>query len=107
MTESIQKNSSLGNLRRRTVISLLRTWREVKGSARHVIGREVRPSLPKEDIDHLREQMQLCLESRGGQITARSATAELGRTYLGLNDAGQLRFLKMLADDFDIDQGKR
>jgi malonyl-CoA decarboxylase len=100
------RKTGLSNLRRRTVISLLRTWREVKGSARQVIGGEVRPSLPKEDLELLHRQMQLCLESHGGEITARAHTAELGRTYLGLNEAGRTRFLKVLAGDFDVDHDK-
>ena len=98
-------SNSLSSLRRRTVVSLLRTWREVKGTARHARG-EVRPSLPKEDIEHLEKQMQLCLESPGGEISARVHTAELGRTYLGLNEAGRARFLRILAADFDVDHKK-
>lgn len=100
------KKAGLSNLRRRTVVSLLRTWREVKGSARHVIGGEVRPSLPKEDMELLQKQMQLCLENPGGELTARVHTAELGRTYLGLNEAGRARFLKILASDFDVDHDR-
>lgn len=109
--DKAEKNKSaqrlgLSHLRRRTVISLLRTWREVKGTARHAIGAEVRPSLPKEDIEHLQKQMQLCFDSPGGEITERAHTVELGRTYLGLNEAGRARFLKTLASEFDLDKSK-
>jgi len=93
-------------LRRKTVVGLLRTWRELSGSARHAITGEVRPSLPKEDMDHLRAQMRSCLDTKGGEITARAHTAELGRTYLGLTDAGKIKFLRLLAEDFDIDNTK-
>ncbi len=98
--------SALSHLRRRTVVSLLRTWNEVKGTARHAIWSEIRPNLPKEDMEYLRKQMKLCLESPGGEISARANTAELGRTYLSLNDEGRARFLKMLASDFDVDEKK-
>lgn len=98
-----QKKTSLTTLRRRTVVSLLRTWRDVKVSAHRVISSELDPSLPKADIDLLKKQMQLCFESPGGEVSARSHTAELGRTYLNLNEDGHLRFLKLLATDFDID----
>jgi len=101
-----QTKSGLASLRRRTVVGLLRTWREVKGTAMHAISGEVRPSLPKEDIEHLEKQMQLCFDSPGGEITARANTAELGRTYLGLNEAGRAKFLKILASDFDVDHTK-
>lgn len=94
---------NLGHLRRKTVVGLLRTWREVKGTARHAIGAEIGVDLPKEDIEHLEKQMRLCLESPGGEVNARAQTAELGRIYLGLNENGQVRFLKLLASKFDVD----
>jgi len=108
MSASTDRLPSIGltNLRRKTVVSLLRTWREVKGTARHAISGDVRPSLPKEDIEHLQAKMERCLNSPGGEISARANTAELGLTYLGLNDAGRARFLKTLATDFEVDHKK-
>lgn len=55
------------------------------------------------DVDHLREQMQSCLESRGGEVSARGRAANLGGTYLELDRKGRERFLKILAEDFDVD----
>lgn len=106
MPETAESRHSLGlaSLRRKTVVGVLRTWRELSGSARHAISGKVKPSLPKEDIPHLREQMQSCLNPKGGEITARAHTVELGRTYLGLNEAGKHRFLALLADEFDTDR---
>jgi malonyl-CoA decarboxylase len=99
-TAAARQSPSLSHLRRKTVASLLRTWREVSGGALHVIKGDIRPDVPKEDVELLRKQMTLCLDSPGGEITARAHTAELGRTYLGLNETGRLRFLKLLAGDF-------
>ncbi len=62
--------------------------------------------MPKEDAEHLHKQMQLCLDSPGGEVSARANTAELGRIYLGLNETGHTKFLKVLAGDFDVDQAK-
>ena len=104
--KSTPMKSGLTHLRRRTVIGLLRAWQEVKGTARYVIGAEVRPDLPKEDIEHLQKQMQLCFDSPGGEITERAHTVELGTTYLSLNEAGRIKFLKVLAEDFNLDQKK-
>src|SRR5579871_6680843 len=94
---SAKSSHPLIHLRRRAAISLLRTWREVKGTARQAIGRELRPDLPKEDLEPLKRQMQLCLDGPGGEITARAHTAQLGRTYLKLSNAGRVKFLKLLA----------
>jgi malonyl-CoA decarboxylase len=104
--EKTSQLPSLTTLRRLTVSSLLRTWNEIKGTARHVIWSELDPSLPKSDMEYLHKQMRLCLDTPGGEITARANTAELGRTYLGLNETGRARFLKMLASDFDVDERK-
>jgi len=104
--EPAHKKSSFSHLRRKTVLHLLRTWRDVKGTARHVVGAELRPDLPKEDMEQLKQQMHRCLDSHGGEISERCNTAELGRIYLGLNETGHERFLKMLAADFDIDHAR-
>src|SRR5262249_6395081 len=63
-------------------------------------------ALPKEDIEHLRKKMNSCLHSKGGEITARAQTVELGKTYLNLNETGRARFLDLLATDFDIDRSR-
>jgi malonyl-CoA decarboxylase len=96
-------NMGLSNLRRRTVVSVLRAWREVEEIARHAISHDIRPSVPKEDIELLRTHMKLCLDNRGGEVTARARTADLGRTYLKLNEAGRAKFLRLLAGDFAPD----
>jgi malonyl-CoA decarboxylase len=47
--------------------------------------------------------MLSCLDGRGGEVTARARAAELGRTYLALNQGGRERFLRLLASEFDTD----
>ena len=106
LTPESKAPSALTHLRRKTILSILRTWRELKGTARSAIGSEVRPALPKEDLSILRKQMQECLTSKGGEITARAQTVELGKTYLSLTDAGRAKFLRVLAEDFDVDHTK-
>ncbi len=110
MTQSSEKTAqgTISHIRRKTVVSLLRTWQEVRGTALHAIGMDspIRPSLPKPDIKPLKEQMQSCFESPGGEITARAHTAELGRIYLGLNEDGRGKFLRLLAEDFDVDHAQ-
>lgn len=93
MTEPARNLPTLSHLRRRTVLHLLRTWRDVKGTGRGARGEE-----------SLRRQMELCLDSPGGEISERAHTAQLGRNYLNLNEAGRLKFLKLLAADFDVDR---
>jgi malonyl-CoA decarboxylase len=61
------------------------------------------PSLPDKDVEPLKDQMRDCLEARGGEVSARSRAANLGRTYLSLNTQGRKRFLQILAHDFGVD----
>ncbi len=96
---------TLTTLQRRTVVNALRAWNEITGTARALTG-TINPELPKQDIERLLKQMQECLEPKGGEVTARRKTVELGYTYLELTDKGKVRFLKLLATAFDIDRAK-
>lgn len=85
-------------------VSNLRTlrarWRDMAGASRNHL-----PSILTDDaVEQLREQMQDCLETRGGEVSARARAAALGQTYLALSAAGRERFLRLLASDFDIDR---
>jgi malonyl-CoA decarboxylase len=99
-------HTGLTALRRRTVVSVLRAWREVEGLARQAVSSNIRPSVPKEDVELLRTRMKQCLDSAGGEMTARAHTADLGRVYLSLNDTGRTRFLRLLASEFALDDKK-
>src|SRR5712691_3599374 len=87
----------------RTMAHLRSAWREIAGSARGVLSGAPRPDLPEDDIARLHQQMLSCLDGRGGEVTARARSADLGRTYLSLDSAGRERFLRLLAGEFDVD----
>src|SRR5580692_4301463 len=97
-----ERNGGVGVLDR-TLGNLRRAWREIAGSARGVLSGLPRPDLPDDDAARLRQQMLSCLDGQASGVTARARAAELGRTYLNLNPAGRLRFLRLLADEFDTD----
>jgi malonyl-CoA decarboxylase len=91
---------TLGNLR-----SLRTAWRDIASSARGAwSGPMPRPDLSRDDIEQVREQMRACLETRGGAVSARARAADLGRTYLALDAGGRARFLRLLAEEFDVDR---
>ena len=92
--------------RRTSVVNLLRTWRSLKSKARHAIKGEVHPDLLKEDIEYLRRRMIECVEGRGGEVSARARSAELGSIYLQLNKTGKGRFLKMMGHEFRIENAQ-
>ncbi|HEX7970134.1 MAG TPA: malonyl-CoA decarboxylase, partial [Stellaceae bacterium] len=72
-------------------------------SARGVLSGAPRPDLSLDDAEHLRAQLRACLDGRGGAVSARARAADLGRTYLALNATGRERFLRLLAEEFDVD----
>ena len=64
---------------------------------------KVQPDLPESDVEKMRGQMRVCLDGKGGDVSARAHAAKLGEAYLGLSDIGRLRFLSILAEDFAVD----
>ncbi len=91
------------SLLNRTVQNFREAWRDMAGRT-GVFSSSPSPHLPDKDLELLRAQMRDCLEARGGEVSARGRAANLGRTYLSLDEEGRIRFLKVLAQDFDVDR---
>lgn len=65
-----------------------------------------RVALTVRGVEQLRSQLRDCAEGQGGEVSARARAARLAETYLGLNDAGRHRFLKLIALEFGPDPTK-
>jgi len=81
--------------------SLRHVWRDIAASLGAVP--KIAPELPEEDAELLRAQMRDCLQGRGGEVSARARAANLGRSYLGLNAEGRMKFLTIMAEEFGPD----
>jgi malonyl-CoA decarboxylase len=90
----------------RALSNLRNVWREIAGTKFTLLNGSPRPDLPEDDAVRLRQQMQSCLAGDGGEATARAHAAELGRTYLLLSPSGRERFLRLLAEEFDVDRAE-
>ncbi len=77
-------------------------WKGIASSEYNESSATLQPDLPDSDAGRLLEQMRACLETRGGEVSARARAAALGRAYLALNETGRIRFLKVLAENFDV-----
>lgn len=88
----------------RTLRNLRSAWTELSDSTRYYLSGTPRPDLPGDDLDKIRQQMLDCLEAKGGEVSARARAAELGRSYLALNEVGRRRFLSLLAGEFGPDR---
>ncbi len=88
----------------RTLRNLKSAWRGIAGTSYDATAAGSRPDLPDDDMEKLKEQMRACLETRGGEVSARGRAAALGHVYLALDSTGRERFLRVLAHDFDVDE---
>ena len=66
------------------------------------VWRDMASSVGGEDDQSLEAQMRACLDGKGGEVSARNRAAKLAESYLGLNEAGRVDFLRELAG-FDAD----
>jgi malonyl-CoA decarboxylase len=88
----------------RALANLRGMWGKIASSEGEFARTAWSPDLDDSDRATLIEQMQACLEARGGEVSARARAAALGRSYLALNEHGRKRFVRVLADTFDIDR---
>ena len=78
-------------------------WRAFAGVTRSKSSGELAPDLPDSDLGVVRQQIKDCLAARGGNVSARARTANLGRNYLSLNRDGRKRFLGIFAREVTLD----
>lgn len=69
-------------------------------------GSAERVALTARGLERLRAQLRECAEGQGGEVSARGRAARLAETYLGLNDEGRQRFLKLIALEFGPDPAR-
>ena len=81
---------------------LNRAWREIAQGTARSLGLTTLAAASG-DRQSLEALMRECLEARGGEISARMRAAELGQTYLELDEEGKAVFLDLLASNFAID----
>ena len=91
----------------RTLSNLKRAWLEIASPGN--VGKvgetvDLSPDLPDGELGKLKAQMSACLKGLGGEVSARSRAAALGRAYLSLNEVGRRRFLGVLAQEFGTDR---
>lgn len=86
--------------------SLYRRWQAIAGAEYDAEQASLRPSLPPEDLPLVRAQMEACLVGQGGEVLARSRAAALGQAYLALNEEGRERFLRLMAQEFDLEEAR-
>ena len=100
------KTSGKTGFLERAFVNLRNAWQGIAGAAYDETAASLQPDLPDEDARRLSEQMHACLETRGGEVSARARAAALGRAYMALNETGRERFLNVMVSEFGVDQDK-
>ena len=59
----------------RTLRKLKNAWQNIAGSSYDATQAGTRPDLPDADLESLHQQMRDCLQSRGGEVSARAQAA--------------------------------
>ena len=81
---------------------LNKAWREIAHGTARSLGLKALAAASG-DRQSLEALMRDCLEARGGEVSARMRAAELGQTYLELEEEGKAVFLDLLATSFATD----
>ncbi|WP_286240784.1 malonyl-CoA decarboxylase [Neptuniibacter halophilus] len=87
----------------RTLSQLKKVWHELSVDRQQSQMLSLSPSLEGEDLQQLQQWMDSCLTAAGGEVAARRRAALLGENYLALNAEGRLKFLLLLAQQYDVD----
>lgn len=91
------------SLLNRTLRRLRRAWSDLNISLRSGDDLELDSALSDKDLDKLRALIPACLNAPGGDVASRAQAARIGHAYMALSQQGRLRFLRLLASDFDVD----
>ena len=81
-----------------------KAWDGIIGMARKALTKREGLDPRYENRDHLQHLIHDCIYARGGDVSARARTVELGAVYMHLPEKGRETFHDILAHDFDIDR---
>ncbi|MCH7864253.1 MAG: malonyl-CoA decarboxylase, partial [Proteobacteria bacterium] len=70
--QTVQADKKKTGFLDRTLRNLKSAWQTIAGSSYDATAASSRPDLPDDDRELLREQMRACLETRGGEGSARA-----------------------------------
>ena len=96
----MQEESGLNIFNRLTRGEFSKAWHGIIDMAKMALSKNQRLENP----DILKEMIHDCIYAKGGDVSARARTVELGAIYLNLSKQGRETFHDTLANDFDIDR---
>lgn len=85
---------------------LTKRWHGVKQLARKALFKRNDSDIQYEKKEDLKKLIYDCIYAKGGDVSARIRTVELGTVYLRLSKEGRENFHNILAQDFDVDSAR-
>jgi len=89
---------SIAGISRKTIDKIVTAWQESGNPPPRI-----RPDIPPEDEERLKNLMTECIREEGGDISRQAKVVHLGMIYINLSKKGKERFLRILARSFDVD----
>lgn len=83
--------------------NLLSAWDSIQRRSRSNAPLKLSEYLHDNEREPLRQRIEDCINSKGGEVSARARAASLGEAYLKLNEEGKAKFFETLANDFRVD----
>lgn len=99
-----KSEKSLAAFSRRTIYEILKTWDRIKSITRRAMTGRVDPDLSSTDEEHIKKQIHECIFTKGGEISSRIRSVELGKIYLDLSAEGRIKFMRILSQEFDVNR---
>jgi malonyl-CoA decarboxylase len=81
-----------------------KAWDGIIGMTRKALKKREGLDPRYENRDHLQHLIHDCIYAKGGNVSARARTVELGAVYFHISEKGRELFHDILAHDFDIDR---
>lgn len=97
-------NNRSSSFLNRTLHQVRNRWSDIN-SLKEQEDLELNPDLPDHDLKALARLIDQSLHAPGGEVSARHIAAKIGRAYMTLNKSGQEKFFRLLANNYDVNDG--
>ncbi len=101
-----KKDKSFAGFSSGTIDEILKVWEKIKSITWRAVSGKIDPDLSGADEERIKKKISECVFAKGGEISSRTRSVELGKIYLNLSEKGREKFMKILAREFDIDDQK-
>jgi malonyl-CoA decarboxylase len=96
-------NKASSSFINRTLKRVRNRWSEIGSNPKEKDDLHISPGLTDKELKEIAKLIDQSLTARGGEVSARSIAARIGRAYMTLNNSGKEKFFRLLATQYDVD----